>query len=449
LFLVLGILAGAGYYVTRSFSPSGKSADEADQDLNHSVSGIVVEVIHPIQGGMDRISTQPGTVQAYYYSPLLAYVSGYLKYQHVDIGDHVKKGQVLAIIDVPDLEAQVKRNKAALEQAKVRVIQMVAHKDSAAADLEAAKAAVPQAEATAKSAAAMLRFREKQFKRMKELFKLESIDERLVDEKYELRDVARESEVSAIAAVATSKAKEAAARARLKRAEADIKAAQAEVEVAKADLQKSEVMKDFATITSPYDGVITQRSRYPGSFVRAATEGGDHTPLLTVEQIDKVKVIVQIPDRDVPFTDIGDPAIIELDALPGKILQGKVSRKADSEDHETRLMRVEIDLDNPDGKIAPGMFGKATILLEKSHGLSVPSSCLVGKVAGGKGSVYVVRDNHAHLVPVEIGGDDGLHVAIVRGLRSSDKVILSHDTVTEGALVSPTSEMHARAETGH
>src|SRR5262249_54865278 len=156
------------------------------------------------------------------------------------------------------------------------------------------------------------------------------------------------------------------------------------------------VQVQFATIVSPYDGVITQRSLFPGGFVRSAIGGNPPAPLLTVERTDKVRVVVQIPDRDVPYADPGDPAVVELDALPGPPLLSKIARTSSAEDPQTRLMRVEIDLPNPDGKIRLEMYGRVTILLERAPDLlSIPSSCLVGKAADGKGAVYVVREGCA------------------------------------------------------
>src|SRR5262249_20141029 len=159
----------------------------------------------------------------------------------------------------------------------------------------------------------------------------------------------------------------------------------------------------------PYDGVVTQRNFFPGDFVKAATQGASQLPLLTVERTDKMRVVVQIPDRDVPYTDPGDEAVVEIDALPGEAFKGAVARIADAEDPQTRLMRVEIDLDNPKGKIHQGMYGRVSILLDKcANLLSVPSSSLVGKSDGGKGTVFVVRDGRLHRVPVVIGVDNGV-----------------------------------------
>jgi HlyD family secretion protein len=239
----------AGYFLFRDFT-SQATAHESKGSAEHAAP-IRVEVTTPKKGEMDRTTVQPGTLQSYETVQLFSRVQGFLGEESVDIGDRVKKGQVLARIAVPELDKQVQRNKAALDQAKAKVAQMDARLVSAKADRDAVKAFVKQSEASAKSAMAWLRFRDKQLNRMKELFALKSIDERLVDEMQERFEAATESQNAAVATVETANAKVAAAEAKIKEVEADVIAAKAEVEVAKWELEKSEVLVGFATITAP------------------------------------------------------------------------------------------------------------------------------------------------------------------------------------------------------
>jgi HlyD family secretion protein len=348
----------------------------------------------------------------------------------------VTKGQVLAEVAVPDLEKQVKQYEAQIKQARSRVDQMEAAIKSARADLLAARAAVPQAEALAKSKAASLRFREKQLKRYRDLLELQSVDERLVDEAIEQRDAAREAEIAAREGVNSANANVTAADARVTKAEADRDAALSEIDVAQSLFEKAQVQVGFATIYAPFDGVITERNYFRNDFIRSARDGGERQSLLTVQRIDKFRVVVQVPDRDVPYARKGNPATVEIDAIPGEKFPGRVARVARSEDPQTRLMHLEIDMPNKDDKVADGMFGRVTITLKKSDMLALPPACLVGKVEDGKGSVYVVRDGHAHLVPVRVGADNGVRVGIISGLRADDRVILHpDDTISDGAEV--------------
>ena len=401
---------------------------------------VEVEFVHPAAGAFERTSVQPGSVEAFESVDLYAKVPGFLKSQSVDIGDVVKRGQVLAVVDVPELVAQMQRNEAAVEQANSKVTQMQAHVTTATANRDAAKSAVVQAEAAYQSASAWVRYRALQLKRMKDLFASRSIEERLVDESKERYEASLETERSAKATVATSQTNVTAADAKILAAQADLAEARSEVKVTQADLTKSKVLVAFATITAPFDGVVTHRAFFVGDFVRSANEGSNQ-PLLTVQRTDLMRVVVQIPDRDAPFVSVGDDANLEIDALRGgPPLKAKISRMTRSEDPQTRLMHVEVDIPNRDGKLRNGMYGKMTIKLDQApNQLSIPSSCLVGKAQGDTGSVYVVRDNKAHLVRIGIGVDNGVRTSVVSGLTAEDEVIVQPGNgLAEGTPVSAT-----------
>jgi RND family efflux transporter MFP subunit len=434
--LVVALASGSAYITVHRSTSAARLKEAATKG-----QGIPVRFTRAKKGVLERLSTQPGSVQAYESVNLYAKVAGFLKKQNVDIGHHVKQGQVLAVVDVPEIEAQVQRSEAAVDQAISKVEQMDARVESAQADRLAAIAAVTRAEAAAKSASAWVRYRTLQLARMEALFKSKSIEEKLVDEAKEHYEASVETELSAKETITASKAKVVASEAKIREAKADVAEARAEVKLYKAELKKAQVQLTFATITAPFDGVVSFRSIFPGDFVQSANQGGAREPLLTVQRTDLLRVVVQIPDRDSPFAQIGDPATVEVDALPGKKLNATVSRIAQSEDPQTRLMRVEIDLPNPTGKIYHGMYGKVTIVLDRSTDqFSIPSSCLVGKEGDGVGAVYVIRQNRARLVPVQVGMDNGLRVAILSGLNAGDQVILQPGSaLSNGALVNPTA----------
>jgi len=206
----------------------------------------------------------------------------------------------------------------------------------------------------------------------------------------------------------------------------------AEVAVAKARLEKSRVLLDYTVIRSPYTGVVTRRNFHPGDFVRSADSGGERVPVLAVERTDVMRVVVQVPERDVPLVDPGDPAVVEVDALPGVVFKTRgddkvvVSRLAASEDPHTRMMRTEVHVKNPDGKLRRGMFGRVTITLQRgaAGSLRIPSAALAGKADGGRGSVRVVRDDRVCFVPVHYGADNGSEVEVLSGLSAADRIIV-------------------------
>jgi multidrug efflux pump subunit AcrA (membrane-fusion protein) len=177
-----------------------------DSRESNGTRAAAVRVVKPTSGGIERTTTQPGTVESFDFADLFSKVSGYLSKQDVDIGDRVKKGQVIAEISVPELREELRQANAALAQARAQVEQMKARVATAEADFEAATAMIERAKADLDHTASTRSFRKKQFDRISELFELKSIDERLVDEKQEQLDAALAAESAARAAIITTKA---------------------------------------------------------------------------------------------------------------------------------------------------------------------------------------------------------------------------------------------------
>jgi HlyD family secretion protein len=256
----------------------------------------------------------------------------------------------------------------------------------------------------------------------------------LVEEQERL-NAAVEAERAAEAAVRKARTDLTTAKFRIEQAEAELFEAKAGVRVAEAGRAKANLMVAHTRIISPYDGVVIRRSFHPGDFIRTS-DAGNNIPLLTVAQTDKMRVIIYVPDRDIPSLDRGDPTEIKLDALPGLTFRGKVSCFSETEDPQSRTMRTEIDLPNPDGRLREGMYGiTAIILQDNSSNLTVPASAVTGRSENGKTSVYVVRDDKAHMTPITIGADDGIRVGVLTGLKADDVVILDSGMASDGMAV--------------
>ena len=176
----------------------------------------------------------------------------------------------MAEIDAPELEAEVQEAAAALAQARSEVEQMRARIVTAEAKWQASVAGVTQTEAELGRATAQRIFREVQYQRIKNLFDLKSIDERLVDEKEDEMQAARSSEKAAQAAIVTAKADVAAAAANIEEAKANMKNSEAKVQVAQSVLDKDKVWAGYRTIISPYAGEVTKRNFHLGDFIRGA-----------------------------------------------------------------------------------------------------------------------------------------------------------------------------------
>jgi HlyD family secretion protein len=435
--IVCAGLVGAS--LLRSNNQKTASADSAPAKTAPAPAAgraVRVETTKPTQSTAGQITNQIGKLYSFESAELFAKISGFLKAQNVDIGDHVKRGQVLVEIDAPELAIEVDEAMAALAQSKAEVDQMTSRVATAEADREAAVAVIAQSEAELKRATFEHSFREKQYRRTKDLFKLDSVDEELVDERQDQMEAAQAAEDAARATIVSSKAHVTAASAKIEQAKADVLNARAKVQVAEANVNRAKVFVEYTRIVSPFDGVVTKRSFDRGDFIRAAERGGE-VPVLAVARTDLMRVVVQMPDQLVPLVDAGDKATIEIDALPGKSFSGKISRLANSEDAQSLTMRTEIDLPNTTGRLRQGMYASVTIEFQPQAAiLAIPSACLVGQSKDGKGSVYVVRDNKVYLTPVEIAADSGLQVQIRRGLQAEDDVITRHNgPIQDGVVV--------------
>ncbi len=449
--MALAAIAAGGYaYIERGHSKAALAGDEPTGSHGDGGSatqgGMRVEVVHPRPGGLDRKLTQVCAVHAFEYAQLFAKVNGFLKEQPVDIGDRVKQNQLLAVIDVPELIKAVEQAKAALDQAKAMVKVAEAKLSSAKSMKKASEAMLAQRKAEVAAKSSYREYRYKQQERIRGLVERNAVEAKLLDEAVDQYEAAVGEEKAVQAAVLTAEADVAAKQAQIEQAQADVIDAHAQVEVARANLEKAEVLANYTKITSPYDGVVTLRSFHRGDFIRSASEGGAE-PLLAVARTDLMRVVIPVPDTQVPLVDRGDKATIVVAALPGRKFEGKVSRFSESEDPANRAMRTEVDLPNPDGKLREGMYGTATILLEPAspNAFMVPSSSLLKLSGNGEGQVFVVRDGKAHKVSVRIGLDNGNEAEILDGLSPDEVVItryngnLTEDTPVVAEEIKPTA----------
>ena len=327
-----------------------------------------------------------------------------------------------------------------LDHAKAMATQAEARVKTAEAGLQAARAKRNQAESVLEETRATREYRKKALDRITELAQRNAAEQRLVDEYEDQYLASLASEHAAQSGIETADAQIAEATAAVGLAQAELVTARTEIVVAEANLQRAKVMASYTRIESPFDGVVTFRGDdpLPGSFIHSAADGNSE-PLLAVATNDRMRTIVQVPDPDVPFCNVGDPANIKIDALGGRIFKAKVSRMAESEDLKDRTMRVEIDLPNDKGLLRDGMYGRAVIELEPpSKNLTIPSTCLIEQGSQGDGAVFVVRDGKVTRIKVRVGKDNGLRVEVLSGLTANDEIIAQiTPSITEGTMVNP------------
>ena len=304
----------------------------------------------------------PATVKGYESAELYAKVGGYVKSVSVDIGDTVETGQVLAIIDVPEMERQLDQKKSMLVLAKAEANQGMAKIEEAKARLVALEASVKEAETMRAQKQALYDFQRTEYDRISQLAAQGAIQSQLLDAaNYQLK--AAEADQQAVEAkVATATANLVGGKAAVRRAEADAAASAANVEVAQSNIDYVNQMINYSTIRAPWNGKITERMYDPGAFVQSAEGNSASKPLLKIVRDDKVRVTFSLSQKDIAGLKKGVKVTLgEIDALPDQKFEGAVSRFSAELDPKTRMMRVEMDLDNADGNLKPGFFGYATV----------------------------------------------------------------------------------------
>jgi RND family efflux transporter MFP subunit len=263
----------------------------------------------------------PATIQAFFVTDLYAKNAGYVSQINNDIGDHVKKGQVLAIIENPELQAQFEKAQAAVEQAK--------------AALEVAKRQLAGMQAD-------LVLQQVTLQRQKELFAGKAATAQMLDE-------AQAKEGVSSATVETGKAK--------------ISLAEADLQAAKAEANRLQALLQYDEIVAPFDGVVTRRLVNPGDLVQSAIATRT-APLFTCQKLDVVRVFADAPEASASGIRPGVRAEVKLYDAGEMTIVGSVTRVATALDPLTRTMRVEIDLPNPDEKLQPGMYERVTLGIE-------------------------------------------------------------------------------------
>jgi multidrug efflux pump subunit AcrA (membrane-fusion protein) len=314
---------------------------------------------------------QPGfNIEAFQETPLYARLTGYVRKWNVDIGDHVRKDDVLAELAVPEMEVDLRQKEAAVRQA--------------AAELGQARAAVLTAKAREDRT-------KSQYERMVKVAKSGVVDQENLDETRFAYDTAKAASEEAAAAVT---------------------AAEARVEVARAHRDYAATMLQYAKIRAPYDGVVTRRHVNTGDFVQPAGTGNKGQPLYIVSQLDPVRVFVNVPGTAAALVKDGDPVVLRLQGAGGQEFQGKVTRNARSLDPQSRTLRTEIDLPNLEDKLLPGMYVQACLSVQHPNAWTLPASAVLTE--GDRTFYYGVQNGKAFRVPVQVGLRGGGLVEVLK-----------------------------------
>jgi RND family efflux transporter MFP subunit len=367
LFLTVAVTLalGAGFLLVYHQKASSE-AQLASMTGQKALEKPRVDVVTVGSPAAPRALVLPGETAAWYTSTIYARVNGYVGQWVVDIGDHVKKGQVLATIETPELDAELNAAKAKLKASEAQVL-------------------VKQAQ---------LEFAMTTYQRWKNSPKGVVSEQEREDKK------AQNAE-----------------------AVAELNAAQAQVGLDQAEVDRLTALEGFKKVTAPFEGTIIQRGIDLGNLVTAGSTAST-TSLYQITQDDPIRIFVDAPQSTVAqLMPIGTPATIRLDYLPDQRFEGTVTRTAEAVNPNARTLRVEIDIPNPNRALVPGTYVEVSFNLKSSGLIEVPAAALLFRTKGPQ--VAVIENGAIVIKDVTIGRDNGNLVEISSGLAEGDKVALN------------------------
>ena len=401
----------------------GRLRDQQARAVPRTNREVQVGVVKPERRSLDVMLSFTGDVLPSRQTPIFAKTSGYIRAIHVERGQFVKAGALLVEIEPTEMENALDQSRAALASAEAGL-------QVARSNLESTRANLLNQQALLARAQAVLANDQRQADRLAELFAkgLVAAQE---------RDNARTAYQASQAAVSAQQAQVEVARVQITTTDSQVRLAETQVEQQRSAQRMAQMRVDDTRIVAPFSGFISQRNLEVGSAVsnQAAATSNASIGILMLQEIDPVKVQLEVPERDVARVGVGNVVRLASDAYPGRHFSGKLARVVHALDPRTRTMGLEVDIPNPEYLLKPGMYARVDLLIEiRRDALLVPLEALTG--AEGRPSVLIVRDGKVALTPVELGPTDGPVVQVTKGLGPDTEVILQgKDLVREGMTV--------------
>ncbi len=362
------------------------------------------------RGDITHVLTLAGQFQPYQVVDVHPKVSGYMKKIYVDIGDIVHKGQTLAILEVPELRAQVEQAQFELKQSQEEITRA-----------------------------------QHEIKRTEALnYALHAESERLKQAAATRPGLIAQQELD------NAQAQDLSSQAQVDAAKAAMAAAQQHAEAARADYQRVQALEDYTNVVAPLDGVVIWRYADTGALIQGGTNSNtSDLPIVRLSQSQLLRLRVPVPENDVKYIREGDQVSVRVDAI-GRSFNGKVVRFTRDVTYETRTMETEIDVDNKDLSIAPGMYANTLLqLAEEKNVVTIPVDALV--LRGQQQAVYVLdANNRVHIRNVQVGLQGQKLAEITSGLNPGERVILGgQDNYQENEAVTPLMTAEPASETVH
>jgi RND family efflux transporter MFP subunit len=384
ILVAVGVLA-AGLIGWRWLSRGAMEADDASH-LVASSAGTPVAVVRVERRSMGTTLTIAGEFKPFQDVDVHAKVAGYIRTIYVDVGDRVKEGQTLAVLEVPELAAQLSGAEAATRAAEEQIRRAQGDLQRAQSSQSAAHSAYVRLKQAADSRAGLVAQQE-------------------VDD---------------------SQAKDLESAAQVASAEAQLSAAKQQLEVAQANRKQYAALSDYTRIVAPFAGVITNRYADTGALVAAGTsESTQAIPVVRLAQTSVLRLVLPIPESIAAQIRVGEALRVHVQAL-NQDFEGKVSRFADALNQQTRTMETEIDFENHNNKLLPGMYAQAYLSHdERKNVLTVPVEAVTG--TGDQAVVLAVNgQNVVEERHVRLGQEDSTQIEVLSGLREGEPVIIGN-----------------------
>ncbi len=410
--LYCAIIAVAGLGLTSLLTGCGSKAPANVPSADTTAAGLEVFVAKPLRQTITRRIEQPGYIEAYYETPIYSKIPGFALEPKVDIGDHVKKGDLLLRLDVPEMEADLKAKESRVQQAIAEI--KLAEEDFKAwgANVATAEAMVKEAKAAVESEEAGCRRWQAEVVRANSLLKGNVFDEQTRDEAINQLQQAQATCVKAKAHVQSNEAALIESRAKQNKAAAEADAAKAKEKVCESDRDYTSSMLNYRDLKAPYDGVVTLRNVNTGDFLQPSSSGNNKAakPVFVMMRFDMMRITVQVPELDAKFVQNGLPANVRFQALNDEVIPGTVTRYTDSVDKHARTLITEVHLPNRyemrNGKqtevLRPGMYANVTIEADLSNVLTLPNEAVLSD-EGGRQFCFVVDNGKAIKTELRVG----------------------------------------------
>lgn len=379
----------------------GCKEEKAEAQSEAPPSTPAVKTASPERMTFHRVIEQPASVEAFEVTPIYAKISGYVEEVRADIGTRVQKGDLLAKLRVPEL---VEEHKQKTEQVHLAEKLLTV----AQARIATAKAQVHEAEAALARVEATRGFWKGQSERFTRLGQTSAVmDKQSVEEAVRMYR-------SSNAGVAEAEAKIESAKANQLEMEATYDKSKADINVAKADERRVAAMLSYAEIRAPFDGIVSHRNAHTEHFLQPSVAGntGKAEPLFVMLRMDRVRVFLDVPEFDAVLVHDGANASIRIPSLNDREFHGTVAGTAWSLEPKQRTLRTEIDFDNPQEILRPGMYAHATIPIEQPNTFSLPSSAVL--IRDGQSFCYRVEDGKAVKTIIRIGTREGDRVEVLK-----------------------------------